>query len=117
MRPEGWRYKTWMQHHNNTPAHTPLLVHELLTKHERTVILQPPYSTYLAPAEFFFVPEIEIRSEKSPILDDRRDSKNSLQDLCAITQNSFQDAFWNWKIHWKWCINIGGEYLEGGKSY
>jgi hypothetical protein len=41
-RPEGWRNKTWMLHHNNTPAHTSLLVHEFLAKHKMTVVPQPP---------------------------------------------------------------------------
>jgi hypothetical protein len=40
-----------------------------------TVIPKPPCSTDLAPANFFFVPEIEIHTERSPISDDRRDRK------------------------------------------
>ena len=37
--------------------------------------------------------------------------ENSIQDLCTITQNTFQ----NWKNHWKRCIKSGGEYFEGDK--
>jgi hypothetical protein len=40
-RPEGWRRKTWMLHHD-TPAHMLLLVHEFLAKHETTVVPQSP---------------------------------------------------------------------------
>jgi hypothetical protein len=53
-RPEGWRDKTWMLHHDNAPAHTSLLIREFLAKHETTVVPQPPYSPDLAPADFSF---------------------------------------------------------------
>jgi hypothetical protein len=43
--------------------------------------------------------------------------ENSLWDLHTIPQNVFQDAFQNWKKRWKRCIDSGGEYFEGGKSY
>jgi hypothetical protein len=49
-----------------------LLIREFLAKHEMTVVRQPPYSPDLAPADFFFVPKVEIHSERSPISDDRR---------------------------------------------
>jgi hypothetical protein len=39
--------------------------------------------------------------------------ENSLRDLCAIPQIAFQ----NWKKRWKRCIDSGGEYCEGDKSY
>jgi hypothetical protein len=52
-RPESWRNKTWMLYHDNAPAHTSLLVHEFLAKHDRTVVPQPPYSPDLARGLFF----------------------------------------------------------------
>jgi hypothetical protein len=70
-RPEGRRNKTWMLHHDNAPAHTSL-VSEFLVKYETTVVPQLSYSPDLAPAAFFFVPEVEIHSERSLISDDRR---------------------------------------------
>jgi hypothetical protein len=74
-RAEGWRNKTWRLHHDNAPAHTSLFVRKFLAKQETTVIPQPPYSPDLVPADFFFVPEVEIHSERSPISDDRRDRR------------------------------------------
>ena len=41
--------------------------------------------------------------------------ENSIWDLCAISQNTFQDAFQNWKKRWERCIKSGGEYFEGDK--
>jgi hypothetical protein len=66
----------------------------------------------LAPADFFFVPEVEIHSERSPISDDRRDRRKFTMGPSAIPQNAFQ----NWKKHWKWCIDSGERYIEGDKS-
>jgi hypothetical protein len=43
--------------------------------------------------------------------------ENLLRDLRTIPQNAFQDMFQNWKKRWKRCIDSGGEYFEGDKSY
>jgi hypothetical protein len=51
-RPEGQRDKPWMLH-DNTPAHTSLLVCESLVKHDMTVIPQPLSSSDMAPADLF----------------------------------------------------------------
>ena len=55
-KPEAWTNNTWMLHHDNAPAHASLLIHEFLTKHETTVVPQPPYSRDLTPANFFLFP-------------------------------------------------------------
>jgi len=52
-RPEAWTNNSWMLHHDNAPAHASLLIRESFTKHETTVVPQPPYSPDLAPADFF----------------------------------------------------------------
>ena len=58
-RPEPWTNHTWMLHHDNAPAHVSFLIREFLTKHETTVVPQPPYSPDLAPADFFFFPNLK----------------------------------------------------------
>ena len=73
-RPEAWTNNTWILHHDNAPAHASLLC-EFLTKHETTVVPQPPYCPDLAPADFFFVPEVEILTKRSPISDGRGDRR------------------------------------------
>ena len=52
-RPEAWTNNTWILHHVNAPAHASLLICEFLTKHEMTVVPQPPYCPDLALADFF----------------------------------------------------------------
>jgi hypothetical protein len=65
-RPEGWRNRTWMLHHDNAPAHTSLLMREFLAKHETTVVSRWPLQT------LFLFSKVEIHSEGSLISDNRR---------------------------------------------
>jgi histone-lysine N-methyltransferase SETMAR len=63
-RPDAWRLKRWMLHADNAPAHISLLIRQFLVKHETTGIPQPPYSPDLAPADFFFIPQIKNLVER-----------------------------------------------------
>jgi len=54
-RPEMWRDRSWKFHHDNAPAHTALLVTEFNARNGTPVILQPPYSPEVSPADFFGV--------------------------------------------------------------
>jgi transposase len=93
-----------------------LLIHEFLAKQETTVVPQPPYSPDLAPAHFFLFPKLKSTLKGRRFQTIGEIKENSLQDLCAIPQNTFQDAFQNWKKCWERCINSSGEYFEGDKS-
>ena len=91
-------------------------IREFLTKREKSFVPQPPsYSPDLAPADFFLFPNL-----KSPLKGHRFQTvegieKNSIRDLRAIPQNTFQYAFQNWKKRWARCIKSGWEYFEGDK--
>ncbi|PNF27720.1 hypothetical protein B7P43_G12774 [Cryptotermes secundus] len=71
-RPEGWRIKTWMLHHDNAPAHTSLLIREFLA-----FFLFPKLKSTLKGRRFQTIEELEEKS----------------RDLRAIPLNAFQ----NWK--------------------
>jgi hypothetical protein len=45
--------KKWLLHHDNTPVHSSLLIHDFLTKLEMKLVPQPPYLPDLASADFF----------------------------------------------------------------
>jgi len=96
-RPEAWTNNTWMLHHYNAPAHATLLVREFLTKHETTVVALPPYSPDLAPAAFFLFPKLKSSLKGRRFQTVEEIEENSIRDLRAIPQNTFQDAFQNWK--------------------
>ena len=114
-RPEAWTNNTWILHHDNAPAHASLLKCEFLMKHETTVVPQPPYSPDVAPEDFFLFPKLKSSLKGHRFQTAEEIEENSTRDLRAIPQNTFQDAFQNWKKHWERCIKSGGEYFEGDK--
>ena len=97
--------------------HASLLIREFLVKQETIVVPQPPYSPDLAPADFFLFPKLKSTLKGRRFQTVEKIKENSLQDLRAIPQNTFQDAFQNWKKkRWERFINSRGEYFEGDKS-
>jgi len=58
-RPEKWRDGDWILHHDNAPTHTSHLVQRFLAKHGNAQLQQPPYSTDLAPCDFFQFPRFK----------------------------------------------------------
>ncbi|UYV83414.1 hypothetical protein LAZ67_23000924 [Cordylochernes scorpioides] len=54
-RPELWRSKSWILHHDNALAHTALKISNFLQDHSTSVFPQPPYSPDLAPCDFFLL--------------------------------------------------------------
>jgi len=49
-------------HHDNVPVHSTALVQAFLAKYRITLVCQPPYSTDLAPCDFWLFPKL-----KSPL--------------------------------------------------
>ena len=54
---EKWRDGDWLLHHDNAPAHTSHLVQQFLAKHGTAQLQQQPYSSDLAPCDFFPIPK------------------------------------------------------------
>ena len=94
-RPEAWTNNTWMLHHDNAPAHASLVIREFFTKHETTVVPQPPYSPDLAPADFFLFLKLKSSLKGRRFQTVEEIEENSITDLRTIPQNTFQDAFQN----------------------
>ena len=57
-RPGLWPDK-WILHHDNAPAHDALRVHEFLAKHSIKKMDHPPYSSDLAPCDFWLFPKLK----------------------------------------------------------
>jgi len=92
-----------------------LFIREFFTKHEATIVPQPPYPPDLAPADFFLLPNLKSSLKGRRFRTVEEIEENSIRDLRAIPQNTFQDALQNWKKRWERCIKSGGEYFEGDK--
>jgi hypothetical protein len=90
-------------------------VRDFLACKQITVLEQPPYSSDLAPNDFFlFIRE----TLKGRHLDDTDDIfGNTIAALKAIPQNQIQSCFEGWTRRWHWCITSQGEYFEGDHTY
>jgi len=83
----------------------------ILAKNEATVLLQPPYSPDLAPADFFLFPKLKstLKGRCFDTFDEIQ--KNSTKELFAILKEAFQI----WQKCWEQCVASEGTYFEGDK--
>ncbi|KAH8404551.1 hypothetical protein KR009_006498 [Drosophila setifemur] len=86
-RPDLWKNKNWLLHHDNAPAHTSLLVRDFLAKNNTLVMPQPPYSPDLAPCDFFLFPKLKrpMKGRRYGTLDEiKTASKEELNKIKKI---------------------------------
>ncbi|UYV70093.1 hypothetical protein LAZ67_7001761 [Cordylochernes scorpioides] len=107
--------KNWLLHHDNAPAHTSLLVRDLLAKNNTLMMPQPPYSPDLAPCDFFLFPKLKrpMKGRRYATLDEIKTA--SKEELKKIFKNDFLKCFEDWKNRWNKCIISHGDYFEGDK--
>ncbi|UYV78911.1 hypothetical protein LAZ67_17000241 [Cordylochernes scorpioides] len=88
-RPDLWKNKNWLLHHNNAPAHTSLLVRDRLAKNNTLMMPQPPYSPDLAPCDFFLFPKLKrpMKGRRYATLDEIKTA--SKEELKKIFKNDF----------------------------
>ncbi|UYV75705.1 EPM2AIP1 [Cordylochernes scorpioides] len=77
-RPDLWKNKNWLLHHDNAPAHTSLLVRDFLAKNNTLMMPQPPYSPDLAPCDFFLFPKLKrpMKGRRYATLDEIKTASN-----------------------------------------
>jgi hypothetical protein len=54
--PRKWQSGAWQLHHNNASAYLAQLVQNFFGKHHIPQVCQPPYSSHMAPCDFFLFP-------------------------------------------------------------
>jgi hypothetical protein len=71
------------------------------------VIPHPPYSSDLAPCDFYLFPKMKLK------LKGRR--FDAIEEIQAESQREkyYQEAFQKWWRRWEWCLHAGGNYFEG----
>ncbi|UYV64012.1 SEC14L1, partial [Cordylochernes scorpioides] len=114
-RPDLWKNKNWLLHHDNAPAHTLLLVRDFLAKNNTLMMPQPPYSPDLAPCDFFLFPKLKrpMKGRRYAMLDEIKTA--SKEELKKFFKNDFLKCFEDWKNRWHKCIISHGDYFEGDK--
>jgi hypothetical protein len=89
LRPELWRQKNWLLHHDNAPSHFLFSPGNSFTRTNITVVLRPPYSLDLAPCDFSLFPAAILTQL-------RLIEAESQAALNTHTEHDFQDVFKNW---------------------
>ncbi|UYV63879.1 hypothetical protein LAZ67_2005879 [Cordylochernes scorpioides] len=114
-RPDLWKNKNWLLHHDNAPAHTSLLVRDFLAKNNTLMMPQLPYSPDLAPCDFFLFPKLKrpMKGRRYATLDEIKTA--SKEELKKKKKKDFLKCFEDWKNRWHKCIISHGDYFEGDK--
>ncbi|UYV62392.1 hypothetical protein LAZ67_2000365 [Cordylochernes scorpioides] len=111
-RPELWRSKSWILHHDNAPAHTALKISKFLQDHSTSVLPQPPYSPELAPCDFFLFGNLKKKVKGSEISEHRRDQSGIEEGHEGDPENRLPEVFCRLEKRWLKCIAANGDYFE-----
>ena len=76
---------------------------------------QQPYSSDLAPADFFVIPKLKTAMKGKRFIESGKIKEKSKQELLAIPKSAFQKCFEDWKKRWHKCIISDRGYFEENK--
>lgn len=112
-RPELWRNRNWLLHHDNAPAHASLRTTQFLANNKMPVVPHPPYSPDLAPCDFALFPKMKFQL-KGRRFDSVEEIQNESQAILdGLQEKNFRGAFEAWQKRWDRCIRSQGDYFEG----
>jgi hypothetical protein len=74
---------------SSTWGHTSLLVRQFFTSIKTTVMPHPPYSSDLAPCDFFLFPKMKLK-RKGLCFESTEEIQAKSQDMMMLMQNDFQ---------------------------
>jgi hypothetical protein len=91
-------------------------VQQFLAAKKMAVFPHPPYSSDLAPCDFFLFPRIKSKLKRRRFQDVTEIQEQSLTVLHAIPKSQFQRCFQQWQKLGTPCMNSEGEYFEGDSN-
>ena len=74
---------------------------------------QPPYSSDLAPCDFFLFPRLKRPMKGRRFATIEEIKTESLRELKDIPKSAYQKYFEDWKKRWHKCIISMGDYFNG----
>jgi len=110
--PQKWRTNGSFLQLDNAPAHKLVLVKEFLAKINVTLLEHPPYSSDLAPADFYPFSGLKSALKGWCFCDATDIIKNATVQLKSLSQNGFQESFQHLYSCWQKCTVAQGDYLE-----
>ena len=111
-RPDMWTRKNWQLHHDNAPAHSAYVIKGFLTKNNKALVQQPPYSPDLAPCNFWLFPKLKTMLKRKQFYSGKDIMEKTTAELRSIPEEEFKRCFQKWQRHWKKCVHLQGEYFE-----
>jgi histone-lysine N-methyltransferase SETMAR len=111
--PEMWCAGNWLLHDDNVPSHRSLVTREFLAHKGIITLPHPPYSSDLAPSDFFLLPKMKLQLKGrrfDRVEEIQRESQNVLGTL---REQDFQHMFQQWQWCWDQCVTAQGDYFEG----
>ena len=78
---------------------------------EIKTVLHPPYSTDLAPCDFWLFPKLKLRDCRYETIEEMKEAVTKVID--TVTQEGFHGAFQKLLEQYNKCIAAGGDYFEG----
>ena len=89
-----------------------LKIRKFLAKNNIAVLEQSPYSSDLAPCDFFLFPKLKEVIEETHFQDLEAIKTAVMRELRAIPEESFQECVEAWQRLEK-CIRAQGDYFQG----
>jgi hypothetical protein len=77
------------------------------------IVPQPPYSSDLAPRDFFLFPKMKLKLKGHQFDTNQEIQAESQRVLDTLTEKDFQEAFQKWKRRWDQCLHAGGNFFKG----
>ena len=114
-RPELWRNR-WILHQDNAPVHNALSVKQFLATKNIAVFEQPPYSSDLAPCDFYLFPEIKSVLKGTHFVLVESVKAQKAEFLNSFTEHELRNCFEHWQHRLQLCVNSEGNYFEGNRS-
>jgi hypothetical protein len=85
----------------------------LLDKKKINVCSRPPYSTYLAPCDFWLFPKLKFSMKGKRFASIPEIEAAPTTRLKGPTKDDFQNCFKKWQERWNKCVASKGDNFEG----
>jgi len=102
----------WFLLRDNTPSHNATIVKQFLAQRGVTVLDHPPYSPYLAPADYLLFPKMKSHL-KERLFDSISDIQKAVTStLNTIAKDDFHKGIQKLYDRANLCVQLEGMYFE-----
>ena len=112
-RPALFKSGQWHFHQYNAPVHNSILVTDYLTKTGTKTVPHPPYSSDLAPCDFFLFRKLKekLKGCRYETIEEMKEAVMKVID--TLTQEDFHGTFQKLLERYNKCIAAEGDYFKG----